>query len=113
MLGRTLNGASVPLAGLGAGSSSSASGGQVLGSGITCLGGCGVPSSLLSSAPSSSKGDSSMPDVSDAGEAGGGRTLGGGAPKGDGFKRLGLAAEAPKKGDDYWSSLGGGNSMRK
>jgi hypothetical protein len=34
------------------------------------------------------------------------------APPADAIKRMGLAAQQPKKGDDYWSSLAGGNTMR-
>ena len=113
VLGRTLSGATVPLAGLGASSSGGggSAGAAALGAGIKCLGGCGVPPSVssASSAPTpaagaagSSSGDADMVDVSDAAAP----------PKTDGFKRLGLAAEAPKQGDDYWASLGGGNKMR-
>jgi len=30
----------------------------------------------------------------------------------EGFRRLGLAAQAPKADDSYWASLSGGNKLR-
>jgi ubiquitin fusion degradation protein 1 len=90
--GRTLSGAPAPASGAnpfgGGGGQTLGGGGQTLGGGGQTLGGAGA-------------------------EAGGGQ---GGPPasgaQADGFRRLGLAAQQPKAGDDYWSSLGGGNKMR-
>ena len=47
-----------------------------------------------------------------ASSGGGGQKLGGGGQPADAITRLGLAAQAPKAGEDYWASLGGGNKMR-
>lgn len=104
-LGRTLSGATVPLPDLSAGQAGGA--GAEMGSGIKCLGPCGAPKSLSEAASSSSSSSGAT-----AGGGGGGQPLGGGGSREDAIKRLGKAAEAPKRDADYWNSLGGGNRMR-
>ena len=103
--GRTLSGAPVPASFGGAGQTlgggSSSSGSSQFAPGMKILGGGGAKAM-----------DTSTPvDVSDADGKGGEGSSSGKIPE-DAIKRLGLAAKEEKKGDDYWASLGGGNTMR-